>query len=222
MSNSMLTALRGYIQAGVIIPVGKRKDIDRVFSIPTGYNRHFGFNARGNIHGTFWDKFVLGANAGVTVFLEQTYDQRLTTSTNQNGRIILEKGKATVDQGSIWDVTVYVKGERIFGGLSIMAGYSYTEQEETVLELKDECTLKTALENEHIYNKDEVINSNRLLDPWYNHALHFYAQYDLGVHIDRNIVPIVSVEYHHSLHGKNAWVTDVWGGTIALMLKWCF
>lgn len=222
ISNGILTALRGYIQGGIILPVGKRRDIDRVFSLPTGYNKHFGFNARFNIHGTFWEKAVLGANAGVSVFLDQTYEQRLTTSTDQNGWIMLEKGKASVDQGTIWDATIYAKAERIFGGFSVLAAYSYTEQERTVLTLDDECVLRTALANEVIKNKDEVINSNKQLRSWFHHALHFYAQYDFGAHIKKVVAPTIRISYHYPLHGKRAWPTDMWSGTLSLALDWCW
>ena len=218
----IISSLRGFLQGGILIPLADRKRIDRVFSLSPGFNRHFGINARGNIHATIWKRFALGANAGATIFFKQTYDQRLTTSTDQNGFIVLEKGKVTVDQGAIWDGTLYAKAERIFGGLSALIGYSFTQQEKTTLVLKDETTLKTALENNVIKNKDEVINSNKLLSQWYHHALHGYIEYDFSAHKNLSYAPLLRIAYHHPLLGKHSWATEMFSGTLGLTANWCW
>jgi len=221
-SQGIVTALRGYLQAGVTIPTGSKKDVNQIFSIPFGYNKHWGFNARGNIHATLWKKLAVGANAGVTVFAKQTYDQRITTSPDQNGWILLEKGRVSTDLGTMWDVTAYAKAERIIGGLSALVGYSYVQQEDTQLTLKDNCALKTALENETIKNRDEVINANRLLKQWYQHTLHAYLQYDVAVHTDSSFAPKIQVAYHYPILAKHTFNADMWSGSASLAISWDF
>ncbi|MCK4517387.1 hypothetical protein KAT92_01310 [Candidatus Babeliales bacterium] len=221
-SEGPVNALRGYLQAGILIPTGSRTKTNQVFSLPFGFNKHWGVHARGNAHATIWKKLVIGANAGVTIFLTQTYDQRLTTSTLQNGWISLEKGKVSVDQGTEWDVTAYLKAERLVGGLSAGGGYSYTQQEKTLLTLKDDRVLKTALANNKIKNKNEVINTNDRLSLWYQHVLHAYAQYDFKAHTTSKLAPKFEVAYHYPILGKHSWTTDMWSGTASLAFNWAF
>lgn len=221
MSNSPVTALRGFIQGGIVIPTGSHRPTNRVFSLPFGHNKHIAFHARANGHATLWKKLVLGANAGVTVFLKQAYDQRLTTSDKQNGYILLEKGRASVDPGTQWDITTYIKGEHLFGGFSVLAGISYTQQERSNLVLKDDNVLKTACSLGKVVNKDEVINYNKHLKEWYHYVFHTYAEYDFKTHTEALFAPKLQIGYHAPILGKHAWPADMWNGTLSLALNWC-
>jgi hypothetical protein len=222
----MVSALRGFVQGGVIIPTAGKKDINHIFSLPLGHNKHWAFNARANAHATLWKKVILGVNAGATIFMKKTYDHRLTTSTNQSGTaahagyIVLEKGKATNDPGTKWDATGYIKFENIFGGFSALVGYSYTQQEKTNLTLKDDNVLKTALANGIIKNKDEVINTNQQLDQWYQHVLHGYIEFDLGVHSDKAPTLKLQLAYHLPILAKNVFATEMWSGTVGVGIDW--
>jgi hypothetical protein len=221
--NSMINALRGYVQGGVLIPTGSRKRENHIFSMPMGHNKHWGFNARANTHITFWKKFVFGLNGGATIFMKQTYDQRLTTSADQNGYIILEKGRATADKGTQWDITTYLKTERFVGGLGALIGYSYTQQEDTTLVLKDDNVLKTAFEHGTIKNRNEVVNYNKLLKQWYQHVLHAYIEYDFAAHVDRNVPEFkFQVAFHHPFLAKHSFASDTWSGSISAGIAWSF
>jgi len=225
IENSIVTSIRGFLQGGIIIPSGDREKIDQVFSLPFGYNKHWGINGRGNIHAILWDKIGIGVNAGTTIFMEQTYDQRLTTTPCQNGHwLLLEKGRATADQGTLWDITAYAKAEDFFGGLSVLAAYSYTQQEKTKLTLKDNCILKSAIKDELIKNKNEVINSNKKLDEWYHHAVHLYAQYDFAAHTKSTSLGGIKIQvaYHFPLLGKHSWPVEMFSGTASANFTWNF
>lgn len=222
ISDSVITALRGYVQAGVIIPTGSKRPINRVFGLPFGYNKHWGFNARANVHATLWDKLVLGANAGVIVFMKQTYDQRVTTTPDQSGWIMLEKARASTDLGTMWDATAYLKIERLFGGFSALIGYSYTQQEDTHLTVYDPCYLKTAKQRDEYLNKNDVANTNKMLKQWYQHVLHGYVQYDFSAHKPDSILPTVRAAYHLPILAKHTWHTDMWSGSGSLSITWEF
>ena len=220
---STINALRGFVQGGVIIPAGSRHKENHIFSIPFGHNKHWGFQARANVHATFWKKFAAGVNAGGTVFMKQTYDQRLTTSADQNGYILLEKGRASTDKGTQWDITAYVKTERFVGGLSALFGYSYTQQEDTTLTLADNTILATALAQGTIHNKNEVINTNKLLKQWYQHVIHGYIEYDFAAHADRRIPEFkFRVTFNHPLLAKHSFANDTWSGSIGAGIAWSF
>ena len=218
---SIVTALRGFIQAGVVIPVARKKNINHIASISTGYNRHFAFNVRGNAHATFWEKVVLGANVGAQIFMTQTYYDRMTTSIAQNGWIVLEKGKAQYDPGTMWDIGAYAKFERIIGGLSITGGYSFVQQEKTRIKVKDDNFLSTAYANSTIRNIDEVANSNKLLSQWYHHVLHGVVGYDFGAHV-KNMAPRFEAFYDYPILGKHSWPTNMYGGTAGISFIWNF
>ncbi len=220
--NSTIKRLRGFIQAGVIIPTGERLAEDRVFALPIGYNKHWGVHARGNIHASLFEKLVFGVNGGVSILARDTYDRRMTTSTEQNGYIILEKGKATTDPGTIWDITGYLKAEQIVGGLSAMIGYSYTQREKTYLTVRDDNFLKTALKNNLIYSKDYVINSNKLLNKWYQHVIHVSAEYDFGAHGKPAFSPLIRLSYNYPISAQHTWATGILSGSANLSINWRF
>ena len=235
-NEGLVTGLRGFVQAGVLIPSGSRKPIDQIFALPLGNNKHWGFSGRANAHATLWKKFVLGANGGVTVFMDQTYEQRLATAAKenqnpaiqdgdpltQNGYVLLGRAKATTDPGTQWDVTVYGKAERIFGGLSAMIGYSYTQREADTLTLKDNDFLQTALLAGDIKKKNEIVNADKQLSEWYQHVLHAYVEYDLGAHLNSIPELKLQVAYHHPLIAKHSWAKELWSGEIGLGVDWRF
>jgi len=122
----------------------------------------------------------------------------------------------------MWDIAAYAKGERIIGGLSALVGYSYVQQEDTTLTLKNDCILKTALENETIKSKEETINSNKLLKQWYQHSIHAYLQYDAAAHTKSSLAPKVQVAYHYPILAKHTFNTDMWSGSASLAISWDF
>ena len=220
ISDSFLNKLKGFVQAGLLFPTTPKRDISRVFSVPLGYDKHWGFNARGNIDATIWSKLVVGANVGALVFMKRTYDMRLTTTSTQNGWMVLERGKASVDPGSIWDIGFYAKGERIFKGLSALAGYSYAQREKTLLRVKDSNFLKTALISGNAKSKDHEANSNKILHKWLFHTLHFYINYDFKAHSKSALAPLFEFSFNMPLLGKHSFNMDTYEGRVALSSSW--
>ena len=59
---------------------------------------------------------------------------------------MLEKTKVKKDQGTIWDFQAYAQVYRLFGGLSALAGFSYTTQERTILSVRNDQFLKAYID----------------------------------------------------------------------------
>lgn len=221
-SNELITKARGSIQAGLLLPLGKKRDENAIFSLPFGYNGHWGFNLRLHGQANVFKHIGLGVNAGITVLLKETRDLRMTTSDVQNGWIKLSKGHATVDQGSVWDAGVYAKIDQPFGGFSALVSYAFTQQERTWLHVKDDCFLKTVLADKKIPHKEYVVNSDKTLQKWYQHVIHAVAQYDFKAHTDSTFAPYLEFSYSCPLTGRYIFDTDMLAGTAELCVRWSF
>ena len=220
--NNTLNSINGYIQTGLLIPFEEEQNTKKIFSLPLGHNGHWGINVRTNACGTIFKKLTLGANAGISLFFKKTYDLRMTTSTSQNGWVLLEKGTARVDYGSIWDVGIYAKADHLFGGFSALIGYSYTQQEKTKLSVVDNNFLKDAIASDNTILKDEIVNSNSRLNEWHQHVIHALAQYDFKAHTNSNLAPLFEIAYDYPISGKHCFTTDIISGTVGLNLGWNF
>ncbi len=230
----LISSLGGLMQVGLVIPTAGERDQDRVFALPLGYNKHIGFVARGVGEAGFWDIIKVGAQAGVTIFLPENKNLRMTTdkSKKQNGWIVLEKGFAAVDPGHIWDIGAYVKAE--VKGLEALIGYSFVRQERTGLHVKDDRFLKTVVQTaltqdatpegrgNRFISKDDVANANRLLHGWEMHTVHFAAGYDMAKHLKKSWGPFLRVEYAYPILGKRSWATDVIAGMLGFSVTWNF
>lgn len=220
--DNFVDQIRGSLQGGIIIPAGGKQKLDYVFSIPTGHNGYFGLCGNVNAQLRLYEKFIVGLNGGARIFFEQSDDLRMTTSTSQQGWIVLETGHTKINPGTIWNIGAHAKAENIVGGLSTLIGVNFTQQEKTILTLKDNDFLQTAFANGIVKNKNEVINSNKLLELWYQYVLHLQVGYDLGVHLGSNFAPQLTAEYSIPFVGKHVFATDMFGGNLNLSLGWEF
>ena len=235
-SFGIVDKVRGYVQAGVLIPTSGRVNQDRLFAIPLGYGDFWGFNCQMGAEVALW-KIVLGAHAGVSAFLPSDRSIRMKTDRRQSGWLMLGKGRAKVDRGSVWDLTGYVKADKLYSGFSCLIGYSFTRKEHTDLNLrhKDDCFLSTLVDfnknNKVVCNtctedrpifisREEIVNDDQRFKGWNQQTLHLLAEFDTRTVTDRWFAPIVRVEYSHALYGKRIFSTNVIAGTLGLQMTW--
>ncbi len=219
--------VQGFVQAGVTVPVGGKKNEDKLSEIPLGYNDFWGFNGQVAVELGLWDILIFGVHAGATIFLNAERTIRMRTNKEQDGWIVLDKGRAKIENGTIWNVTGYLRGDRIIQGLSLVAGYSYTKQERTTLNLNDDKFLQTFVDAEFAKNpprfasKDEIINTDKRYRNWDHHTVHLMAEYDTSVHI-KSYAPFVRVEYSYPILGRRTLTTDMVAGTAGISVVWGF
>jgi hypothetical protein len=233
-SFNYIEELRGSFKLGCILPIGSRKNSP--LAIPLGYENHFGFNARMQAEVNIWSFFVLGGDAGASVFLKKDRNIRMKTDKQQSGWLTLGYGNASVDLGSIWDIAGYIKAEKIVQGLSIILGYSFTKQERMTLLLKDNIFLKTAVSqaeaageggggggartHQSFVSKNEIINSDERLKGWETQTIHLSAKYDFKENIKSNFAPAVEISYDYPITGRRSFPAEMIGGSIRLDFSW--
>ncbi|MBD3231983.1 hypothetical protein GF322_04995 [Candidatus Dependentiae bacterium] len=199
------------IKTGILFPSGDRDNENYVFSVPTGYNEHWAWQAFAQVDLGIRSWFVISAHAGIDIFFDdENMQRRMKTFDKQSGYIKLAKGEAEQDMGNIWHLGFDAKFDHFVKGLSALVGYSYTRQEDTELTPKDT-----------IYFAKSVVNSDPILSSWYMHTLHLMLDYDFSVHMkNKKWAPRLSVFYDYPFDGKNAFKTDLIGGSLGLDIRW--
>ena len=227
MPGSFLSELAGLIGAQTTFPVSSLRDQEKIFALPTGYENHWGLGFRLQAQAGVKQWFSLGFTAGTLVFLNKKKCLRMATTCYHTGPIMLERGRADVDPGQLWDIGAYCKVDRLLQGLSIMLGYSYTKQEHTRLAVLDDCFLHSFTQEQCTYGtplnficKDSIVQTAPQLEPWDVHTLHFMFELDLEPLLNMRFSPVVSFVYDYPFTGKRVYKTDMIGGSFGLHIKW--
>lgn len=232
-SFSVIDSAAGSVQVGAVIPVGGLRNENKLFSIPLGYNDHWGAFARLRGEVALFNYLKVGVHADVDILFPSNRCIRMRTDMNQSGWIVLGKGKAKVDTGTVWGIGGYVKGQHPICGLSGMIGYSFFKQENTGLHVEDCDFLKTVLTNglantflgenrPRFINKDCIVNGDARYDGWDQHVVHLSMTYDVSVYTDHWFAPRVMVEYNHHVVGRRVFITNMIAGTLGASITWRF
>lgn len=209
--------LTGEIMIMGTFPTGEKEMLDRVVSVPTGYNGHFGLGCRASASSHLNDWFAIGINGGANVLLQRRTVTRIKTDKTQNGLINLEKARVEIDPGTIWDIGGYLKLDKPFAGLYLLAGYSFTTQEKTRYVVKDPGILTSLSSSE---TKDDIANSDKLLERWIYHTIHISAGYDFEAHSKSRFIPKLEFLCSIPLAGERSWKTEMLGGQGSFLLSW--
>jgi len=215
------------VQIGALVPLADERDENHLYSVPLGYNEHMGVNARFYVQVGIADIFAVGAQTGVTTFIRKDRKIRMETDKRQSGIIVLGKGKAEVDQGSMWDLGAYGKVHNFCKGLEAIIGYSFTRQEPTFLEPSDDF-LQAVYDRElsrnppRIFPRSDVVNSDQRYWGWEQHVVHAVVQYDFKKHKDLWFSPCVKVSGSVPIAGRRAWIVNMFGASFGVTLDWDF
>lgn len=199
-------------RAGILCPTGEREKTDYVFSMPTGYNEHWGLTSSLELDMGVLPWLSVDFFGGFTWFFDgNRRETRMKTSASQVGHMIMEKGIAKEDMGTLWYLGSDVKFDHFWRGLSAIVGYSYNRQEDTELTPDDTARFTKS-----------VVNSYTRLQSWYTHVLHFMLDYDISLHMDKDSkwAPRVNVFFNLPVDGRNAYKTETFGAGFGIDMKW--
>jgi len=212
-SFDFLKFLSTTIRAGLLFPTGSKDETNYAFSLPNGYNGHWGIPVRFDLSVGASHWLTIGAHVGSTFFFDQTFNRRMKTHIKQNGWIKLAEGKAKVDKGTLWDIGGFVKFDHFVEGLSAMIGYTFNAREDDELSPRDKNT----------FPDDSIVNSDSVLKSWHSHVIHLLAEYDFGVHMeDSNWAPHLGLFYDFPVDGEKIFDTDMIGGNLGFHFMWKF
>ncbi|KKP22941.1 MAG: hypothetical protein SZ59_C0004G0016 [candidate division TM6 bacterium GW2011_GWF2_28_16] len=199
-------------KVGVLCPTGERVKTDYIFSMPTGYNNHWGLDGALELDLGVMSWLSIDLFGGFTWFFDDNNrEMRMQTFNQQNGHIMLAKGIAKEEAGTLWYLGADLKFDHFWKGLSGIFGYSYNRQEDAEITPVDTT----------LFDKTTV-NGNSMLHGWYTHVLHFMLDYDISVHMKKTTkwAPRINLFYNLPVDGKNSYKTDVFGAGLGFDLLW--
>lgn len=206
----VLDFIDGTIALGMLAPTGKKKNENELFSLPLGYNGHWGFPLNGMVSIGTYEWITLGAYAHALFFLKNNRSMRLKTAAEQSGIIKLAIDNTTVKKGTIWNTGILLKADHFVYGLSFMAAYSYAGEQKTHL---TPCNTK-------LFNAT-IANSDPILKGWNMHTVHIVAEYDFAKQ-ESKIGPRIGGFYNCQVGGTRVFKTNIAGGSLGLDIAWNF
>jgi len=195
---------------GILFPSGAKENTNYLFSVPTGYNGHWGIPIFGQFDIMPKKWFTFTAHGSAAFFFDKTMNKRMKTFSKQEGYLRLAQGNAKEEKGTLWHIGLDAKIDHFLKGLSFLFGYSYNKQEKDTLNPSDTTLFDST-----------TVNGDSLLKGWTMQVLHFMFDYDFSVHMkDSKWAPRLNVFYNYPFDGKNAFKTDMIGGGLGLDIRW--
>src|SRR5690606_26947234 len=154
-------------QVGLLFPTGKKQNIDKVFSLPLGYNKHWGFPIVADISFGVYEWLTIGMHIDALVFVNKCRTIRVKTAPSQQGIFKLAKLTTSINQGAIWSLGAFVKADHFCRGISFMGGYTFNKQDRSTINGCDACPYSLC-----------VMNSDEALWGWKMHTIHVGFEID--------------------------------------------
>jgi len=192
------------IKTGVLFPSGKKRNPNKVFSIPTGYDGHWGIPISFDLSIGLYEWITLGTHLHIIPLLKRIGTVRMKTAPEQSGMIKLAKGTAKIKSGLVTQVGLFAQADHIISGLSLTTGYSYAYQGN-----KKICPCETEKFNSSVVNNDEMFKK------WSVHTIHFKVDYDFTKEKNRIGSRLgIFVDWH--VGGKRTFKTNRFGPQLGL------
>lgn len=199
------------MQTGIIIPTGQKQDLSKAFSLPFGYNKHWGIPLHFVSAIGAYEWLTVGMSIDILFLLAKSHEEfRMKSSAQQSSVLLLNKGQARVHPGTIWSVAPFIKADHVVRGLSLSAGYTYAHQKTTYLTPFDKAEF-----NYSIVNSDERYAGFTL------HTLHASVEYDFTEQ-NWHYGPRIGITYNHQMSGKRCFKTYLASITSGLEIAWDF
>ncbi len=195
---------------GVLFPSGKPRNEDEIFSLPLGYNKHYGVPLTFNSSLGLWDWLTAGFHISALFLVHRMQSIRVKTDVIQSGLIKLAQTQAKVDPGSLLNLQVYLKADHVTHGISTYLIYHFNYREPTTIINKGSIEFdKLALLSDQSYQS------------WRMHSLQFGFEYDCASKIT-DVGPRLGIFYNHVLNGKRIFNADLKYGSIGFDLAWAY
>lgn len=194
---------------GILAPTGKQRNENQVFSIPLGYNGHFGFPLSADLALGLYEWLTFGFHIDAIFFLDKTKEIRLKTAPDQSGLIKLAKGTAKINRGTLWNAGLFAKADHLCHGFSFIFGYSFAKQN------RDHVAPCSPCFDACIANSDEMLQGFNM------HTIHLWGEYDFTQE-DACKGLRLALFYNNQIGGKRIFKTNVGGGAVGVDLTWGF
>lgn len=191
---------------GILFPTSSTVAFNHPFELPTGYNGFWGSPLKFDLATGICNWITFGVHLGALFLFERTRTLPLHTSLNQQGLITFGHAALSLNPGTYWDISAYLKADHFFRGLSWIIGYDYTMKDHDGSEWSS-------------YNS-AVLQDSRYRG-WNMHALRFMIEYNYSQEPE-DIGPRITFSYSRVLAGSRIFDTDVLSGSLGFDIEWCF
>ncbi len=199
------------IKTGVLFPTGRKADVNDIFSIPYGYNGHWGFPLSWDISLGMYDWLTFGYHADAVFFLRRKQCIRMRTPEEAStGLIVLGKGQATVKHGIVWRMGTYIKADHFYNGASILLAFAYEQRNRNVVE---PC-------NTNEFNRAQVNRDNRF-QKWARSLVIFQGEYDFAKD-DSTVGTRIGFFYNLEMTGLRVFNINTGGGYLGIDVNWSY
>ncbi len=134
-----LKYLGSAIRLGVLFPTGTEDNPCYAFSVPTGYNNHWGLPVHAEINFGIADWLEATIRGGAIFFAKKTLTRQMKTTYNQGGFFKIARGDAEEKKGTHWYVGGDIKFDHFWHGFSFLFAYSFNRGEHDTLCPKQKC-----------------------------------------------------------------------------------
>lgn len=193
---------------GFLAPTGKKRNEDKLFSLPTGYNGHWGFPLCGMLSFGCYEWITIGGYLNTLFFVNTDHVMRLKTDCSQNGIIKLACADVSVHKGPLVNTGIYLKADHFGHGFSFTTAYSFASQQKDHLSFKN----PTAFDR-------STINDDSMLAGWNMHTFNFALEYDFARE-GKKVGNRIGLFYNLQIAGARTFNTNVTGGSYGLDIGW--
>jgi hypothetical protein len=196
------------IMAGFLAPTGKKRNENKLFSLPTGYNGHWGFPLCAMASIGCYEWITFGGYLNTLFFVNKSQTMRLKTDCSQDGIIKLACGDVSVHKGPLINTGLYLKADHFGHGFSFTTAYSFASQQ------KDHLTPKYP----GVFDPT-IINADSMLAGWNMHTFNFALEYDFARE-GKKVGNRIGLFYNLQIAGARTFNTNITGGTYGLDISW--
>lgn len=196
------------LMTGFLAPTGKQRNENKLFSLPTGYNGHWGFPLCTAASIGFYEWVTIGGYLNALFFLNKDRSMRIKTDALQSGLIKLACAPVSDHRGPLINTGCYFKADHVGHNVSVTAAYSFASQKKSHLTPK----------NNNLVDCN-IINSDETLKGWNMHTINFLAEYDFARE-GYNVGNRVGLFYNLQVAGSRVFDTNMFGGTYGIDVSW--
>jgi len=147
-----------YLEAGVWIPTGEKKDQNIAFSLPMGNDGFWAFTAAGGLNFDFIDSLYVGFGGNISIFNDQIQRNYRVPSSNKQSAIYPWKTTIKKRPGISWNLHAGAKAENFVEFLSLYVNYIYSRHEKDNISVLNYASLfkPDKLEYESVWSSQNV------------------------------------------------------------------
>lgn len=192
---------------GFLSPTGKKENIHEPFSLPTGYNGHWGFPLYIASSIGFYEWVTIGGYVNSLIFFNKNRCMRIKTDNEQSGIIKLAYANVSDHRSPLVNTGLYIKADHVGHNVSVTAAYSFASQQ------------KSHLTPHNPIFDATIINSDETLKGWNMHTINFLAEYDFARE-GSNVGNRIGLFYNLQVAGSRVFDTNIFGGNYGIDISW--